>query len=174
MEKETVQQLARRAAELKARLAAVGDMRPGSLVKRFRRCGKANCWCAQPGCAGHGPSWSLTHAVSGRTVTRIIPQDAVKATTEQIAAHRQFRDDVRVLVEISEKLCDGRLRASTTAAEEAAKKRLPKSSGGGSRRRDRIARRGAGRARGFRGHRAGRTPGGIAGGGTGHRTALQR
>ena len=122
MGKETVQQLAQRVTELKAQLAAVGDMRPGSLAERFRRCGKTNCWCAQPGSAGHGPSWSLTHAVSGRTVTRIIPRDAVKETTEQIAAYRQFRDQVHALVEASEKLCDARLRASRSAAAEEAEK----------------------------------------------------
>ena len=123
MQKETVQQLEQKAAELKAGLATTGDMRPGSLVARYRRCGKAGCRCAKPGDPGHGPSWSLTHAVSGKTVTKIIPQNAVKQTEQQIATYRRFRDQVHALVETSEKLCDVRLRRSGSAAEEGAEKR---------------------------------------------------
>ena len=126
MQKETVQQLEQRAAELKAGLATVGNMRPGSLVERYRRCGKPGCRCAQPGDPGHGPSWSLTHSVSGKTETKIIPQDAVEETQEQIATYKRFRDQVHALVEASEKLCDARLRGSratsATSEEEAEKK----------------------------------------------------
>jgi len=122
MQKETVQQLEQKAAELKAGLAAAGDMRPGSLVARYRRCGKAGCRCAKPGDRGHGPSWSLTHAVSGKTVTKIIPQNAVKETEQQIATYRRFRDQVHALVETSEKLCDARLRISGSSAAEAEKR----------------------------------------------------
>jgi hypothetical protein len=123
MQKETVQQLEQRAAELKAGLATVGNMRPGSLVERYRRCGKPGCRCAQPGDPGHGPSWSLTHAVSGKTETKIIPQDAVEETQQQIATYRRFRDQVHALVETSEKLCDARLRGSRATSEEEAEKK---------------------------------------------------
>jgi hypothetical protein len=40
--------------ELKTALAELGDLRPGSLVERYRRCGKPNCRCAAEGVAGHG------------------------------------------------------------------------------------------------------------------------
>jgi hypothetical protein len=121
--KETVQQLEQRAAELKAGLATVGDMRPGSLVERYRQCGKPGCRCAQPGDPGHGPSWSLTHAVSGKTETKIIPPGAVGETQDQIATYRRFRNQVHALVETSEKLCDARLRGSGVTSEEDAEKR---------------------------------------------------
>ena len=123
MQKETVQQLEQRAAELKSELATVGDMRPGSLVERYRRCGKPGCRCAKPGDPGHGPSLSLTHAVSGKTETKIIPPGAVEETQEQIATYRRFRNQVHALVETSEKLCDARLRASGATSEEEAEER---------------------------------------------------
>ena len=63
---DAVQKLRQRRDQLRAQLAQVGDMRPGSLVERYRRCGKPNCYCAQEGEAGHGPSFSLTHAVDGK------------------------------------------------------------------------------------------------------------
>lgn len=115
--------LARRRDELRARLAQVGDMRPGSLTERYRRCGKAGCHCASKGSDGHGPSWSLTREVKGKTVTRIIPPQAVARTREQIAEYRRFRGLVRELVETSEQLCDAKLEVPEAAsAEEAAKK----------------------------------------------------
>ena len=40
---------------LKQQLSGLGDLRPGSLVERYRKCGKPNCHCAQPGEPGHGP-----------------------------------------------------------------------------------------------------------------------
>ncbi len=51
----TIEQLRKRREALKAELTRVGDLRPGSLVERYRKCGKANCWCAQQGPRGHGP-----------------------------------------------------------------------------------------------------------------------
>ena len=71
---ESIPKLRQRRDQLRADLAAVGDMRPGSLVARYRRCGKPNCRCARAGDRGHGPSFSLTHAVNGKTVTKIIPR----------------------------------------------------------------------------------------------------
>ena len=59
--------------QLKSQLSQIGGMRPGSLVARFRKCGKPSCHCAKNGAQGHGPSYSLTRPVAGKTVTRIIP-----------------------------------------------------------------------------------------------------
>lgn len=93
--------------QLKAELTKIGDMRPGSLVARFRKCGKAACRCAKKGAAGHGPSYSLTHPVRGKTVTRIIPAGpAVDRTRQQLDQYHRFRRLVQQLVSVSEQICD--------------------------------------------------------------------
>jgi len=120
---DTVHRLEQRRAELKAKLAQVGDLRPGSLVERYRRCGKATCHCAARGAEGHGPSWSLTREVGGKTVTRVIPAEAVAQTRQHVAEYRRFRGLVREVVETSEQLCDAKLNAAQAASDpEAAKK----------------------------------------------------
>jgi len=117
-----VQELIKHREDLKAKIVQVNDFRAGSLVERYRRCGKPTCHCAQKGEAGHGPSWSLTREVKGKTVTRIIPPDAVETTRRQIAEHRRFRGLVRDLVETNDQLCDAWLKAPEGVSREGAKK----------------------------------------------------
>jgi hypothetical protein len=112
-----IEELERKREGLREKLAATAEMRPGSLVGRYRRCGKPTCHCAGEGAAGHGPSWSLTHVVEGKTVTRIIPESAVEVTRQQIAEYRAFRDLSREFVEVNEQLCDARLGAERARAE---------------------------------------------------------
>ena len=120
---DEVRKLKRQREEVKAKLSSVGDRRPGSLVGRYRKCGKANRHCAAAGETGHGPSWSLTRDLQGKTVTRVIPAGAaVERTREQLDEHRRFRAWSRELVEISEKLCDAQLQTPGAASDEAAKK----------------------------------------------------
>lgn len=106
----TLQQLETERERLKNRVAQVGDMRAGSLVGRFRKCGKANCHCAQPASEAHGPSWSLTRAVEGKTVTKVIPAgNAVEQTKAQIVEYRRFRKLVQELIELNVQICDQKL-----------------------------------------------------------------
>ena len=108
---------------LRAQLAEVGDMRPGSLVERYRKCGKPSCHCARKGAAGHGPSYSLTHPVKGKTVTRIVPAGpAVERTRQQIAEYQRFRALVREFVAVNEQLCDRQLRPAEGQSAEEVKK----------------------------------------------------
>jgi hypothetical protein len=99
--------------QLKSQLAAIGDMRPGSLVPRFRKCGKSSCHCAKKGDPGHGPSFSLTRPVKGKTVTRVIPSGpAVERTRLQLLEFQRFRQLVRQLIEVSEQICDRQTRSA--------------------------------------------------------------
>jgi hypothetical protein len=121
--------------QLTASLARIGDLRPGFLTARFRKCGKPNCHCAQKGSPGHGPSHSLTHRVGGKTITQIIPQGpAVEHAKAQIAEYRRFRNLVRELIAVSEQICSAQLREPQAGpSSEAKKKPLRRSAGPGHR-----------------------------------------
>ena len=114
-------ELERRRDEIREKLASTGDLRPGSLVGRYRKCGKPNCHCATEEDGGHGPSWSLTRRVGGKTVTRVIPANAVAQTQEQIAEFQRLRRLVGELVEVSEGICEALLPVPD-AHEEVEKK----------------------------------------------------
>lgn len=100
-----------RKAALLDQIVSVADFRPGSLIGRFRKCGKPYCHCAREGDPGHGPSWSLTRAVGGKTVTKIIDAQAVELTKGQIAEYHRFQQIVHELVETNAKICDALLES---------------------------------------------------------------
>ena len=52
-----------------AQLSVVGDFRRGSVSENWRRCGKPNCACADPGHPGHGPRYPVD-PVGGPPETR--------------------------------------------------------------------------------------------------------
>ena len=120
MASPTMSELVVQRERIKTQIAGLGDLRPGSLTDRFRKCGKPNCHCAKPGELGHGPSWSLTHGEKRKTVTYVIPADQVPQTLEQIAECRRLRDLTQDLIDVSEKICYARI--SDHKADKASKK----------------------------------------------------
>ena len=109
--------------ELKAHIAQLGEMRPGSLVECYRKCGKPNCHCARPGGRGHGPLWMVTHAVEGKTVSRAVPSGpALEQTRTQIAEYQRFRKLTRALVVTNEQICNARLEESSQVSSSEIKK----------------------------------------------------
>ncbi|MGA3029079.1 MAG: DUF6788 family protein, partial [Bryobacteraceae bacterium] len=60
------------AIQLAERLAQPKPMRRGSLSERFVKCSKPGCPCASDPKARHGPYFSLTRAVQGRTQSRLV------------------------------------------------------------------------------------------------------
>ena len=110
-----------RREEIRRELASIGDLRPGSLFERYRKCGKRGCHCAREGDPGHGPNWVLTSKVNGRALTRAIPREAVAETRSQIDEYKRLRSLTAELVEVSEGLCHARLSAGREAGREVKK-----------------------------------------------------
>ena len=94
-------------------IAQFGDLRPGSLVKRFTKCGRASWPCAQKVACGHGSQWVVTTKVGGKTRPCAIPPHAVEQTRAQIAeCQRQL---VAELIAVSEPVCHARVQAARRA-----------------------------------------------------------
>ena len=115
-----IERLRRTADQLRAELASVGELRPGTLQEFSRKCGKPTCHCARPGDPGHG-GWALSCTVGGKRVNRGIPTRALEETRAQIAEHARFKDLCRRFVEASEELCRARLQAGRDAGRDAQK-----------------------------------------------------
>ena len=105
---QDLQALNERREHIARELAALGDVQSGSLAERYRRCGKPTCHCATDGGPGHGPSWSLTRRVDGKTVTRIIAPSEVPEVQARVAECRRLRRLVRELIEVSDRFWETR------------------------------------------------------------------
>jgi Family of unknown function (DUF6788) len=101
--------LERRRAELFGLMAQVGDFRRGALNAVWRKCGKANCACAQPGHRGHGPQWNLTRRIGGKTVNvHLKPGPELEKVAREVAGHQRFADLVEEVTAVSEAICAAR------------------------------------------------------------------
>ena len=94
---------------LYALLAAVGDFRRGSVSENYRKCGKPNCGCAQPGHRGHGPRFLWTRTARGRgTVGRQLAAGEVGKVRREVARHAEFAAISEQIAEVNEKICEAR------------------------------------------------------------------
>jgi uncharacterized protein DUF6788 len=109
--------LEQRREELYRELSQVGDFRRGSLNEVRRKCGKANCACAQRGHPGHGPQYNLTRSENGRTVARHLrPGPELDKIRREVAEYERFRDLVGQVTEVNEAICETRPAAPPGAA----------------------------------------------------------
>jgi hypothetical protein len=101
---------------LYAQLSVVGDFRRGSVSENWRRCGKPNCACAQPGHRGHGPRflWTRSQGRSKR-VGRQLAAGEVEKVRREIFRYAEFTSAVEQIIEVSEKICEARPVAGTDA-----------------------------------------------------------
>lgn len=108
-------------------IAALGDLRPGSITSTTGRCGKPNCHCHQPNDPGHGPNPRLTYKVQGKSVTQSLPSPlAMRKAEREIAEFRNLQDLHREFVEVNAQICQ--LRPTEPDELSAQEKKLPRRS----------------------------------------------
>ena len=106
-------------------MASLGDLFPGSLSKRYHRCGRASCHCQQPGDPGHGPYYILKYRKGdGTATTRSVPASQAETLQEQVGTFQRLRELYQQYLRVSAELCDAR-RAESAAG--AAKKKPARS-----------------------------------------------
>lgn len=81
----------RRYRELAERIAGLGFITTGSVVRTYNRCGKPNCRCHADPPQPHGPYWQWTAKVGGKTVTRRLSESEASLYQEWIRNDRELR-----------------------------------------------------------------------------------
>ena len=114
--------------DLVSAIAALGDLRPGSVTGIIRRCGKPTCHCARPGDPGHGPNLRLTYKVQGKTISEALPTPvAVRKAEAAIAEFRKFQELSHTFVQVSEQICRLRPVEESALSGQEKKRRTPSS-----------------------------------------------
>jgi len=89
--------LRRRRKALLRKLPDLEAILKGSLVERYKRCGKPGCKCARG--RGHGPKYYLSISRTGaRPLMEYVPQEYHDQVLEYLANHQRVRE---ILAEIS-------------------------------------------------------------------------
>jgi len=115
-----------RIAQLVAAFLHPEPIRRGSLYERRMKCGQAGCACQHDPKAAHGPYFTLTQKVEGKTHSRYISPEQAPAVRRQIESGRQFRERVEAYWEACERWADEQLEAIPVSAEEAEKGGSPR------------------------------------------------
>jgi hypothetical protein len=100
---EPAASLRRRRQALLRQLPPLKAILRGSLIERYKRCGKPGCKCADG--PGHGPKYYLSVSYPGlRPRMDYVPQEAHAQTTEFVANYHRAREILEAISEINREL----------------------------------------------------------------------
>lgn len=95
----------RQRERLLAQLPNMEEVLRGSLVTRYRRCGRPNCYCARKGDRGHGPAYYLMVTIApGKTVQVYIPKEQKREVELWIKNFRRSREILERISTVNRKL----------------------------------------------------------------------
>src|ERR1017187_1976547 len=101
--KQTAAALRKRRQALLHQLPPLKAVLRGSLIERYKRCGKPGCKCADG--PGHGPKYYLSVSYPGqRPQMDYVPQDAYGQTAEFLANYHRSRKILEAICEINREL----------------------------------------------------------------------
>ncbi len=106
----SIQKAEQRIQQIKTELAALGEMRPGSLSKQYNVCGKPNCRCKDPQHPQrHGPYYQLSWVHRGKSSTQFIRRPLLPQVRAQIATYNTFRRLTEEWVNLALRLAQAKL-----------------------------------------------------------------
>src|SRR5438270_12138300 len=98
--KEPAMVLRKRRTALMRQLPPLQAILRGSLIERYKRCGKPGCKCADG--PGHGPKYYLSVSYPGlRPQMDYVPQESYTQTAEFLANYRRAREILEEICEIN-------------------------------------------------------------------------
>ena len=124
---KSLESLEQQRTSIANQIAALGDLRSGSVTSTTGKCGKPSCHCHQPKDPGHGPNLRLTYKANGKTVTESLPDSAaIRKAEREIAEFRKLQSLRREFIEVNAQICQIRPPEADTILPE--EKKRPKRS----------------------------------------------
>ncbi len=120
---KSLESLAQRRVQITDQIAALGDLRCGSITSTTGRCGKPNCHCHQPNQTGHGPNPRLTYKVQGKTITESLPDWAsMRKAEREIGEFRKYQALHKEFLQVNAQICQMRPPQPDTLSEQEKKR----------------------------------------------------
>lgn len=98
-------------------------MRRGSLAERYVKCNKEGCPCSDSEDDRHGPYYSVSRVVQGRTQSRWLDAEHVDTVRRQVKDGQQFRQNIEAYWQACERWADAELETPEVASKGAAEKK---------------------------------------------------
>lgn len=97
--------LRKKRARLVARFSESGRLLRGSLVERYKKCGKPGCHCAKG--KGHGPAYYLSVTLgAGKTRSYYVPVKLRRLVAKHLHNYKRLRELTEQLIEINLELLE--------------------------------------------------------------------
>ena len=101
--------LLRQIERLKGQLAALGDLRPGSLSTQYNVCGTPGCRCKATPPEKHGPCYQVSFARKGRSSSKFARKEDLTAVRRELKNDETMRTLLYHWVDLATQLSNLRL-----------------------------------------------------------------
>lgn len=105
----------RRYRQLAHKLADIGWIASGSVIRRYTRCASPGCRCNADPPQPHGPYWQWSAKIDGKTRTRRLTEREARLYQQAIANDRELRATIAKMRDIAAKAIQLQLNESEDA-----------------------------------------------------------
>ena len=83
--------LQRQIEKVKRDLAALGDLRPGSLSTQYNVCGSPGCKCKADPPVKHGPYYQVSYTRKGKSSTKFVKKEDLPEVRKQLKNYARMK-----------------------------------------------------------------------------------
>ena len=83
--------LQRQIEKVKRDLAALGDLRPGSLSTQYNVCGSPGCRCKADPPVKHGPYYQVSYTRKGKSSTKFVKKEDLPEVRKQLKNYERMK-----------------------------------------------------------------------------------
>ena len=107
-------QIERQIEKVKRDLAALGDLRPGSLSTQYNVCGSPGCRCKATPPEKHGPYYQVSFTRKGKSSTKFVRKEDLRAIRKQLKNYENMKMLVDRWIDLATELSNLRLKRDRT------------------------------------------------------------
>jgi hypothetical protein len=107
-------EIERQIEKVKRDLAALGDLRPGSLSTQYNVCGSPGCRCKADPPEKHGPYYQVSFSRKGKSSTKFVRKDDLPTIRKQLKNYEKMKLLVDRWIELATELSNLRLKRDRT------------------------------------------------------------
>lgn len=107
-------QLERQIEKVKRDLAALGDLRPGSLSTQYNVCGSPGCRCKATPPEKHGPYYQISFSRRGKSSSKFVKKEDLPTIRKQLKNYERMKLLMDLWIDLATELSNLRLTQNRT------------------------------------------------------------